>query len=75
MQSEPHSFILSLKNQQISFWKEMDWGLGRGLGKYGQMEVDIQRAELTASVFPTILSASTICKTSISSFFCQLEQF
>ena len=43
-----HSLILSLKNQQISQWKEMDW---EGVGKYGELEVDIQRA---FSVIPTI---------------------
>ena len=64
MQSEPHSFILSQKNQQISCWKEMDWGGVWQIG--GVVEVDIQRA---VSVIPTngeILSTSAICRTSIS---------
>ena len=71
MQSKPQSFILSQKNQQISCWKEMDWG---GVWQIrGVVEVDIQRA---VSVIPTngeILSTSAICRTSFS--FCQLEHF
>ena len=64
MQSKPQSFILSQKNQQISCWKEMDWGGVWQIG--GVVEVDIQRA---VSVIPTngeILSAFAICRTSIS---------